>query len=266
MALPDYNRQFMEKVRRSEPIFNNAANYGVNIVDFTASTIPLNAKQYWRVIGVHHLTGPENMSNHHVYCDVLDGDGRRVNQARLSLTQENTAPVFAVVDKPANEPGTNFPLWSKTRATVTVSYPTTDPLPSEAVTGIRTDHADEEIGNTWGHHSFYIVFQLTTIPEIGGEDTSGVDVPDDSSTEGTGEVPLSLEETIAMVGEPLIIPLNPDAMFYKIAKTKNLGERLTSEYDVTYLGKNYRAQTYERGIVYAEVGDWGNVKLIPRTN
>jgi hypothetical protein len=268
MALPDYNRQFMEKIKSNEPIFNNALKYGVKVIDLSASTIPLEAKQYWRVVGIHHLTGSENMSNHHVYCDVLDGDGRRINQSRLTLTQENTAPVFAVVDKPANEPGTNFPLWSKTRATVAVSYPANNPLPSEAVTGIRTDHADEEIGNTWGHHSFYVVFQLTPIPEPQPEEKPAViEVPDiPGPAEGTGFPPLSLEETIALVGEPEIIPLNPEAMFYKIAKAKNLGERLTKEYDVVYLGRNYRAQTYERGIVYAEVGDWGNVKLIPRTN
>ena len=74
------------------------------------------------------------------------------------------------------------------------------------------------------------------------------------------------EETMAAVGQSLIIPLNPDAMFYKIGKQKALGERLSREYDVEYQGKSYRAQIFEKGIVYAEVGDWGNVKVIPRTN
>lgn len=260
MALPDYNRQFLEKVKRGEPVFNNATNYNVETKSLSEITIPVTAKQYWRVVGVYHLTGAENMGNHHVYADVLDGDGRRVNQSRLVLTQGNAAPVYAVVDKPANEAGTNFPLWSTTRATVAVSYPVDNPLPSESVSGIRTDHADEEVGNTWGHHSFYVVFQLTTIPEP-------ADKTEEQPSDGSDtETPLSLEETIALVGQPKIIPLNPNAMFYKIAQSKKLGERLTKEYDVDYLGKTYRAQVYENGIVYAEVGDWGNVKIIPRTN
>ncbi len=254
MALPDYNRQFLETVSQGQGVFNNAAKYGVQIKPL-ASMLPA-AKQYWRVVGIYHLTGAENNGNHHVYVDVLGGDGQRINNTRLVLTEENAKPVYAVVDKPANEPGTNFPLWSKTRATVAVEYPTDNPLPSEAVSGIRTDHADEDHGNTWGHHSFYIVYQLTTVPEMAPPPPPP---PPPAPS-------LSLEETIALVGQPNIIPLNPEAMFYKVAQSQKLGERLSAEYDVTYLDKSYRAQIYEKGIVYAEVGDWGNVKTIARTN
>ncbi len=260
MGLPDYNRQFVEKVKRGEPIYNDAARYEVAVKEFSDITLPINAKQYWRVVGVHHLTGAENMGNHHIYCDVLDGTGRRINQARLMMTQGTSAPQFAIVDKPANEAGTNFVMWSNTLGAVSVSYPANAPLPSESVSNIRSTHPDEEIGNTWGHHSFYVVFQLTTIPE--SEPPKPPTPPDDAD----GEAPLTLEETIAFVGQPDIIPLNPNAMFYKIARERNLGERLTREYDAEYDGKTYRAQIYERGIVYAQVGDWGNVKIIPRTN
>ncbi|MCB0195832.1 MAG: hypothetical protein KDJ65_28035 [Anaerolineae bacterium] len=259
MALPDYIRQFLTKVKSKEPVFNNAAKYGVKIKRLSEISVPLGAKKYWRVVGVHHLNGTENVGQHHVFCDVLDEDGVRINGSRLVLTQGNSAPVFAVVDKPAHEAGTNFPMWSSTRATVAVHHD----LPSEAVFGLRTDHADEEIGNTWGHHSFYVVFQRTDIPAEEGNEN------DSTNTNTRGETdnpPLSLEESIALVGQPLIIPLNPDAGFYKIGKQQNLGERLSSEYDVAYQGRSYRAQIFEKGIVYAEVGDWGNIKIIPRTN
>lgn len=259
MALPDYNRIFLSKVMSKEPIFHNAERYGVAIKNLYEISVPLGVQKYWRVVGVHHLSGSENMGNHHVYCDVLDEDGRRINGSRLVLKQGNTAPVFAVVDKPANEAGTNFPMWSSTRATVAID----DALPSESVTGLRTDHADEEIGNTWGHHSFYIVFQRTLMPVEDDKE------PGDQGGGTGGEIdepPLSLEETVALVGQPLIIPLNPAAGFYKIAKQQSLGERLTKEYDLEYQGRKFRAQIYEKGIVYAEVGDWGNIKIIARTN
>lgn len=259
MALPEYNRQFLTKVKSKEPVYNNAVDYGVKIKKLPEISVPLGAEKYWRVIGVHHLNGAENMGNHHVYVDVLDEDGVRMNGARLVLTQGNSAPVFAVVDKPANEAGTNFPMWSSTRATVAVE----DSLPSEAVTGLRTDHADEEIGNTWGHHSFYIVFQRTSIPTSDEEDSQAEEDRSGGETDGP---PLTIEETVALVGQSLIIPLNPDAGFYKIAKQQNLGERLTREYNLEYQERSYRAQIYEKGIVYAEVGDWGNIKIIPRTN
>jgi hypothetical protein len=269
MALPDYNRQFLEISTQGGAISNNAAKYGVEVKPMTA---PANATHYWRIVGVHHLTGSENRGNHHVYCDILDEEGRRINGSRLRLTQDGAAPVFAVVDKPANEAGTNFPLWSSNLANVTVQWPGDNPLPSEEVRGIRTTHPDEEIGNTWGHHSFYIVFQRTAIkpPEGGGASqptptTSTPTTPTQIPSSGGGATtPSALEETIIQVGQPKIIPLNRKTVFHRTARQQKLGQRLTTEYDVEYQGKKYRAQIFEKGIVYAEVGDWGNIKVIPR--
>jgi hypothetical protein len=55
-------------------------------------------------------------------------------------------------------------------------------------------------------------------------------------------------------------------MFFKFAKEKGLGERLSREYDIEYQGKAYRAQIFEKGIVYAPVGEWHKTDVIPRTN
>jgi hypothetical protein len=257
LAIREYNEQFLEKVNQKEPIYNDAAaKYKVGIKFLPDIEVAEGTTHYWRVIGVHHLTGAENMGNHHVYCDVLDEEGRRINSARLVLHQANTAPVFAVVDKPANEAGTNFPLWKADKATVAVAWPDDGSLPSEQVLGLSTGHPDEEMGNTLFHHSFYVVFQRTEIP---GEDA-------EPPGHGGGTSQLSLEETIRLVGQPLIIPLNPDAMFYRFAQEKGLGERLTREYDLDYEGKAYRAQVYEKGIVYAPVGEWHKTDVISRTN
>lgn len=257
LDIEGYNQQFLEKVREKEPVYNDAAaQYKVDIKFLRDIEVPEDATQYWRVVGVHHLTGAENIGNHHVYADVLDEEGNRVNKARLVLFQENAAPLFAVVDKPANEAGTNFPLWKADKGTVAIAWPDDGPLPSEQVTGLSTGHPDEEVGNTLFHHSFYVVFQRANIPADG-------DAP---VGHGGGGSALSLEETIRLVGQPLIIPLNPDAMFYKLAKEEGLGDRLTREYDVEYDGKTYRAQVYEKGIVYAPVGEWHKTDVFPRTN
>ena len=257
LNVTDYNQQFLAKVNQKEPVYNDAAaKYQVDIKFLSDIDVPENASKYWRVIGVHHLTGIENMGNHHIYCDVIDEEGKRLNRTRLVMFQANTDPVFAIVDKPANEAGTNFPLWKTDKAAVGVTWPDGNPLPSEQVTGLSTGHPDEEVGNTLFHHSFYVVFQRTDIP-VDGED---------GGTHGGGSSQLSLEETVKLVGQSLIIPLNPDAMFYRIAKDRDLGERLTREYDLEYQGKTYRAQIYEKGIVYAPVGEWHKTDVIPRTN
>jgi len=253
-----YNQQFLEKVEQKEPVYNDAsAKYKVDIKFLPDVEVPDDATQYWRVVGAHHLTGAENMGNHHVYCDVLDEDGNRINGARLVLLKENASPNFAIVDKPANEAGTNFPLWKWDVAKVAVAWPDDGSLPSEQVVGLSTAHPDEEAGTTLFHHSFYVVFQRTAIPDEEDDSTVG---------HGGGGSQLSLEETVRLVGQTLIIPLNPDAMFYKFAKEKGLGERLTREYDLEYEGKNYRAQIFEKGIVYAPAGEWHKTGVIPRTN
>jgi hypothetical protein len=72
---------------------------------------------------------------------------------------------------------------------------------------------------------------------------------------------LTLTETLRAVGQPLIIPLNPDAMLYKMARRNNLGERLTGEYEVSYQGQSYIAQLYERGLTYVPAGKWDQAKI-----
>jgi hypothetical protein len=244
-------------VKSKEPVYNDAAaKYKVDIKFLSDIEVPDDTTHYWRVIGVHHLTGSENMGNHNVFVDVLDEDGKRINRARLVLFQPDVDPVFAVVDKPAHEAGTNFPLWKADKATVAVVWPEDNPLPSEQVSGLSTGHPDEEVGNTLFHHSFYVVYQRTEIPS--DEEETG--------THGGSSSQLSLEETIKLVGQPLIIPLNPDAMFYRVAQDKDLGERLTREYDLEHEGKIYRAQIYEKGIIYAPVGEWHKTDVIPRIN
>ena len=258
--VPNYNNQFVQAVQTSGQSYNDAANYGVQV-----NPVPNfgNARQYWRVVGVHHLTGDENRGNHHVYADVLDENGRRINGSRLELLQGGSNPLYAVVDKPPNEAGTNFPMWSNTRGTLAVKWPGDGPLPSESVGILRSDFADEGSGNTWGHHSFYVVFQRTPVAAV----TQPQPTPPSEPEPPPPTTPsMTLEEAIATAGQPLIVPLNHNAMFYIVAKQHNLGERLTQEYDIEYQAKTYRAQIYEKGILYAEVGDWNNTTIIPRTN
>ena len=258
IKVADYNQEFLTKAQNKEPVYNDAGKYSVDIKFLPDIEKPEGATQYWHVVGVHHLTGAENQGNHHIYCDVLDENGKRINGARLTLMQGAALPVFAVVDKPANEAGTNFPLWKADRATVAVVWPDTLALPSEQVVGLSSAHPDEQVGNTLFHHSFYIVFQRAAIPAQGEEPPI--------EEHGGITTTLSLDETIRLVGQPQIIPLNPDAMFYKIAKENGLGERLTAEYDLEYDGKAYRAQIFEKGIVYAPVGEWNKTAILPRAN
>jgi hypothetical protein len=191
---------------------------------------------------VHHLTGPENGGQHHVFCDVLDGEGKRIMGANLIATKGDLAPFLVKIDKPPHEAGTNFPLFKHDTATVAVHRPDAAPLPSDRVINLHTRHPDEEPGTTLYHHSFYVVFQ----------ETAGVLVQ-----------VTTLEETLRSEGEPLVMPLNPEAPLYRFARDHDLGERLTREYVVDHGGQRYEAQIYERGLVYAPLGQPDKIQVIP---
>lgn len=57
-------------------------------------------------------------------------------------------------------------------------------------------------------------------------------------------------------------PYNPTAALTKYARSHNLGSPLTEEFDITWGGKSYRVQGFTVAIVYAEVGDWGNIESL----
>ena len=59
MDIPGYNKQFLAKVKSEEPIYNNATSYGVQVKSISDISVPLNAKQYWRAIGVQRCS-PRN--------------------------------------------------------------------------------------------------------------------------------------------------------------------------------------------------------------
>jgi hypothetical protein len=56
------------------------------------------------------------------------------------------------------------------------------------------------------------------------------------------------------------IPFNPEAAFPKYAREHDLGVPQTEEFDFSYKGINYRGQGFGKAIVFAKVGDWGNLQ------
>ena len=232
----EWNGKFLQTIAEGKPPFDDAGEkYGVRV-----ETVADPAMPYWRVIGVHHLTGAENVGRHHVFVDVLDEAGQRINGSQLLGTKGNLPPFLVRIDKPANEPGTNFPMFKNDVATVAVHWPAEAPLPSDKVVNLHTGHPDEEPGTTLFHHSFYMVFQKATAPPI----------------------VRSLEEVLWEEGEQLVMPLDPEAELFKFARQQGLGERLTREYVIEHEGKSYVAQIYQGGLVYVPTDHSEEIKVL----
>ncbi len=60
------------------------------------------------------------------------------------------------------------------------------------------------------------------------------------------------------------MPVNNTAALWQFAKAHNLQDQQTDEIPFTYNGQQYLVQVFNLGIVYVKVGDWGNIKIIPK--
>lgn len=247
MSLPSkYNQQFIDHFKATQQGFTDAAAYGVTVNTVADPTLP-----HWRVIGIHHLTGPENHGQHHLFCDVLDEFGQRINGATLSAQNNDLPPATLTIDKPLHEPGTNTQMYWNDNLSISVHL---EGLPSETATGFHTRHPDEEPGTTRGHHSFYVVFQkvggVTDQPPPSQEVVTPADQTD------------SLEQLLWGTGDPLVQRFNREAALYRQAQERGLGEHLTVEYEVFHRGQVYVAQIFELGLVYAPMEKWDQVAVL----
>ena len=142
LDIQKYNQQYKQRAS------NDASKYGLAIEE--ASVQP--GEKYWKIIGVHHLTPEENRSNHHVYIEGLDESGKRVQSAWAGWTWEGRGsgeianPV--ILDKPANEAGTNIAINKNQKIAVWMNGRNRDGGDkSDKLVGISTIHPDEPAAN-----------------------------------------------------------------------------------------------------------------------
>jgi len=153
------NASFVNSADRLGRGLNLAADYGVEIITNT----PDPGSTVWMTIGTYHLSGYENRGKRNIFIETLDENGQRLDGTKIgwNWAHSGTMPSPAVVDKPANEPGANIPLFAGQDVSIWILDEDT---PSDLVGGIHSNHPDEdepngEKWNTVGHHSFYVVFQ-----------------------------------------------------------------------------------------------------------
>lgn len=118
----------------------------------------------YEVALAHHLSASENEGGRGVYVDLVDAEGHLLRglPLRIGWTWEGrradeAAPSYAM-DKPANEPAGNVPLFMDAKTAVWLE--TVDGRPvSERVQWLSSKIQDGVTGNTMGHNSFYIIFR-----------------------------------------------------------------------------------------------------------
>lgn len=167
-----------------------------------------------------------------------------------------------------SEDGTDFPLFSQNTCKVAVWE---NGAPSGVVSNIHTRHPDEGEDVRYGHHSFRINFTrlesgeptLTSTPRPSPTPASTW-TPSPTSTAIPTETPMDMEQIIRGACWNHAYPMggvrfNPGAAFQAIARERGYGAPVTNEFDVE---GDYRVQGFVLKIIFAQVGDWQNVREI----
>ncbi len=220
-------------------VINDAEAYGITIRPYPATL----GEQYWKIIQVHHYMPTENDGRHNLYFDVLDEQKNRVNGARVIVIYNSGRTTYATIDKSANEPGSNIPLFSGDVVSAEIKD-----AKSDLVQGIHTQHPDEppvtewgHTGNAVGHHSFLVVWKRITKQN----ETPVAGTPTDKEVQET-------------TWNKLKIPYNEVAAFQSYAREHDMGCPMTLEYD---LGDT-RCQGFMTGIIRCPIGQWDKISHI----
>ncbi|TAH50287.1 MAG: hypothetical protein EYC68_14700 [Chloroflexota bacterium] len=115
------------------------------------------------------------------------------------------------------------------------------------------------------HH--HVNYMLTFAPRL------DVPVPQPAPTPPTlttppltpPPLPQSIEESILQKAKAVEwMPVNNGSALWNFAKANGLQDQQTDEIAVTINGQEYLLQVFNLGIVYAKMGDWGNIKVIKK--
>lgn len=113
----------------------------------------------YRLTSITKLPGEVNRGAHNIFVRVWNEAGYRYTPPDMRIKAAGGQAVYVPLDKPASpmERGHgDVPMYAST--TYTISIVDKNKTASDAVIGLHTRHADEEPGNTWGHHSFLLEF------------------------------------------------------------------------------------------------------------
>lgn len=114
------------------------------------------------------------------------------------------------------------------------------------------------------HH--HVNFLLTFAPRVAvPSPTPAPPPPTPAPLASPAPPPLPQDVPTAILEEAKSVswmPVNNGAALWNFAKANGLQDQQTDEVTVTINGQEYVLQVFNLGIVYAKMGDWGNIKII----
>ncbi len=183
---------------------NDAQAYGVLIKP--ASVRP--GETYWQAVLVHHLTPEENRGHHHIFVEVLDEEGQRVEDVEILI--KNGGTHILKVNPSPQKPALAFPMKGWDMYEVSIAG-----MPADRVLNLTAALPAEGKGTPEGHHSFLIIWRRTRAaeeieaPPVTEAAPAEVPAPEPASTV---EAPPSSPPSPPQAPEPIHAEAEPPAV------------------------------------------------------
>jgi hypothetical protein len=227
--------------------------------------------RYWKLVDAKWLDKEEARGTGYIFVKALDLNGKPLENATFVVSRPGA-------QDPVKTKGAIDGYWGNYAMYGLLGTYSVEMKegghPSERVAGVGLGM--EELPEAWASTAFRLTFQLVDEarpkPKPEAPSETVVETPRPEAGPGAGASagavtdaeektqPLAATEDLADLHQALLqaaqaraIPLDRSTPFYNYAREHNLGERLSDEFSLEHEEREYVAQVFERGVVYAPV-------------
>lgn len=198
----------------------------------------------WTTDVVRYQDEAEAQGQHHVWFTVLDDKGKPLPNVKVFVDW---------IGRDKDDPPTQRVTDATGRANVDI-YANLDinKLNGPYFAYVEGQDKSDVIAGMGLPEHHHVNYLLTFVPR------GATPKPD---PEPIKDVPAAIMEKAKSVPW---MPVNNGAALWNYAKANGLQDQQTDEMKVTINGEEYLLQVFNLGIAYCKLGDWGNIKVIPK--
>lgn len=219
----------------------------------TVTPVADPTQPHWRLVKVRWANETEAQGRTYIFVTALDQKGQPLENA-LFLVDRGDVVDRVTTKGPIDQYLGNY-LMTAWLGTYTVSMGQ-DRLPSDQLINVGMGDGQKPVRT-----SFFLTFQKV-VPVVERPVTPPPGQPPAPISSPPGPVfdEAALKAALVAASGQYIIPVNRLAALYQYAQRQKLGEFLSAEFSVPFLGVTYRAQVFERGIAYFDAAKPETIK------
>ena len=227
-------------------------DHRLKYLDVSLERSPDTATAYWKVVQTLWKDEEEAYGSGYIMVKALDENGKPIENAAFVVGRSDGKSETVTTKGNADGFWGNYPMYAEL-GTYSVHMDYQGP-PSEKVVGIGLGREDDP--QLWTRTAFWVTFQLVPGVSGSGRQTSASMLFPSAAVTAPGSDPWlnAVRRAAIRAAGPHVTPIDRESPFYRCAAANGLGERVSAEYTFVYDGTAFRAQVFERGIVFAPAG------------